>query len=344
MPPKRVKKSLLGRRTPLRLTPRSIRRLLKESLVLLLSDRRLPTSGMRQQLADRLRRSLGQASLSARVATRNQREQESPLSTNDHPPSRPRSRLVTPPGSTPWPTRTGSNASAGSSEHDESDSSEPSRNKKPSSRTSDSEDDRPDKGRPRHGCRHHPRTRHSSSESDTHRQRPHYHRHRSARSRPHHNSRKQLGCRRRSHLRHRSNSPPNSSITCTPSIPSHLRRKIRRGEYINFDKLLLSQPQPPLYRPAQRTKQRRKEPRRAVSDMASWLEAWNRFLCCHLSYYPSSALEMSKYQSIMVMLFSNHPSIHCLEYDRLFRQTAAQDTSIRWDAIKEDIYKCMSGL
>ena len=117
-----------------------------------------------------------------------------------------------------------------------------------------------------------------------------------------------------------------------------LPAKIRRGEYVHFDKLLLSRPQPPLYQPVQRTKQWRKEPKRTVSDLTSWLEAWNRFVCCHLSYFPATALEMTKYQAIMVMLFTNHPPAHCVEYDRLFRRAAAQNTSVRWDVIKEDIY------
>jgi hypothetical protein len=72
--------------------------------------------------------------------------------------------------------------------------------------------------------------------------------------------------------------------------------------------------------------------------MTSWLEAWNRYHCCHLSYFPLTALEMVKYQILLIMLLAHHPPQHCLEYDRLFRQSAAQDTSLRWDAIKEDIY------
>ena len=70
-----------------------------------------------------------------------------------------------------------------------------------------------------------------------------------------------------------------------------------------------------------------------MTDLATWLEAWNRFLCCHLSYFPITAL-----QTLLDMLFAHHPPQHCLEYDRLFRQTAAQDPSLRWDTIKEDIY------
>ena len=47
---------------------------------------------------------------------------------------------------------------------------------------------------------------------------------------------------------------------------------------------------------------------------------------------------MAKYQTLLVMLFAHHPPQHCLEYDRLFRQAAAADTSLPWDTIKDDIY------
>ena len=88
MPPKR--RTTTGRKAPLRLTPRSIRRLPKESLVLLLTDRRLPTSGTRQQLADRLRHSLQQAASSTQTPTR--AENRDPLSTSHRSRSRSRSR------------------------------------------------------------------------------------------------------------------------------------------------------------------------------------------------------------------------------------------------------------
>ena len=98
---------------------------------------------------------------------------------------------------------------------------------------------------------------------------------------------------------------------------------------MDLNKLLLPTHTPPLFQPKYR------EPKRV---MTSWLEAWNRYLCCHLSYFPLTALEMVKYQTLLIMLLAHHPPQHCLEYDRLFRQSAAQDTSLRWDAIKEDIY------
>ena len=50
------------------------------------------------------------------------------------------------------------------------------------------------------------------------------------------------------------------------------------------------------------------------------------------------ALELIKYQTIMVMLFTNHSPALCLEYESLFRQAAARDPTLHWDTIKEDIY------
>ena len=53
---------------------------------------------------------------------------------------------------------------------------------------------------------------------------------------------------------------------------------------------------------------------------------------------PPLALELAKYQTILAMLFSQYPASHCLRYDRLFRQAAAHDPTLRWDELKEDVY------
>jgi len=64
-------------------------------------------------------------------------------------------------------------------------------------------------------------------------------------------------------------------------------------------------------------------------------------MCVRLAYNLSMALKLVKYQTIMVMLFASHSPASCLEYDCLFRQTAARDSTLHWDTIKEDII--MSG-
>ena len=158
----------------------------------------------------------------------------------------------------------------------------------------------------------------------------------SSRSRSRHRRSRRRRKYRHSHQRRRywSDAASASPVSCAPPMPSKLRRKIRRGEYVEFKKLLLPINTPPLLQPITKRKHTHKEAKRTMTD----LEAWNRFLCCHLSYFPTTALEMAKYQTLLVMLFAHHPPQQCLEYDRLFCQTAAQDTSLRWDTIKEDIY------
>ena len=50
------------------------------------------------------------------------------------------------------------------------------------------------------------------------------------------------------------------------------------------------------------------------------------------------ALKLVKYQTTMVMLFASHSPARCLEYDSLFPQAAAHDSTLHWDTIKEAVY------
>ena len=130
-----------------------------------------------------------------------------------------------------------------------------------------------------------------------------------------------------------------SSISCAPPLPRHLTHRIRGGKYVKFDRLLLPPDSPPVpgFGPT-KPKTHRSAAKRKVSDLASWLEAWNRFLCTRLTSHPALALELAKYQTLVVMLFAHYSADACLRYDQLFRMAASQDTSLRWDTLKEDIY------
>ena len=118
-------------------------------------------------------------------------------------------------------------------------------------------------------------------------------------------------------------------------LPRSLLDRIRQGKYVMFDKLLLPQNVPSTPKPS---KGKAKQSKSHVVDLPSWLEAWNRYICVRVAYDCSMALELVKYQTIMVMLFANNPPAHCLNYDSLFRQAASRDPTLRWDTIKEDIY------
>ena len=118
-------------------------------------------------------------------------------------------------------------------------------------------------------------------------------------------------------------------------LPRSLQDRIRRGKFVMFDKLLLPQYVPPNPKIG---KGNVKRSERHVVDLPTWLEAWNRYICVRLAYDLSIAFELVKYQTIMVMLFTNHSPARFLEYDSLFRQGAARDPTLHWDIIKEDIY------
>ena len=76
---------------------------------------------------------------------------------------------------------------------------------------------------------------------------------------------------------------------------------------------------------------------RRVTDLASWMEAWNTFLLIRTHTQPSWSLELAKYQSLICHLFQAYPIPVCHRYDQLFRQAAAWDPLLRWDEFKEDL-------
>ena len=113
-------------------------------------------------------------------------------------------------------------------------------------------------------------------------------------------------------------------------------RKIKKGKYARFDKLL--SPVDDLLT-VTGGKQQKKKNTRQVCDLGSWLEAWNIFIALRVQIAPATALELVKYQSIVCQLFAIHSAAAALKYDKLFRQAAARDRqqSLRWDALKEDL-------
>ena len=129
---------------------------------------------------------------------------------------------------------------------------------------------------------------------------------------------------------------PSSAISCAPPPSHRLARRIKRGKYVNFDSLLL--PPLPVGPVPSKARANRIRDKRSVTDLASWLEAWNRYLCVRLSAQPSLALELSTYQTTLAMLFSHYPAMACIRYDQLFRQATGRDRSLRWDVVREDLH------
>eukprot|EP00731_Ephydatia_muelleri_P036603 Em0288g2a len=80
--------------------------------------------------------------------------------------------------------------------------------------------------------------------------------------------------------------------------------------------------------------------RRQVSDLSSWMEAWNIFAATRIQTAPQTALELHREKSnIICQLFAAYSTTAALKYDKLFRQAVARDKlhTLCWDILKEDI-------
>ena len=155
----------------------------------------------------------------------------------------------------------------------------------------------------------------SSNRRRRHRRRKHYHTRTSRRDR--------LPSRTKSKLQR-------LAVSCCPPLPEKYSTRIACGEYISFDKLTIPEKRHEKY-PSKRSG-------KVVSDLASWLEAWNRYMGVVIALHPSRALEMLKYQTLITTAFRDYPAEACIDYDRRFRQLAAKDRTLAWDKYKEDIF------
>ncbi|KAL5484652.1 hypothetical protein EMCRGX_G021183 [Ephydatia muelleri] len=125
-------------------------------------------------------------------------------------------------------------------------------------------------------------------------------------------------------------------ISCVPTPDKRAIRKIKKGKYVLFDKLL-----PPLDDGQVGQAAKKGTTRRQVSDLSSWMEAWNIFAATRIQTAPQTALEdlLVKYQNIICQLFAAYSTTAALKYDKLFRQAVARDKlhTLCWDILKEDI-------
>ena len=123
-------------------------------------------------------------------------------------------------------------------------------------------------------------------------------------------------------------------ISCVPTPDKRAIRKIRKGKYVIFDTLL-----PPLDDGQVGQAAKKGTNRRQVTNLSSWMEAWNIFAATRIQTAPQTALELVKYQNIICQLFAAYSTAAALKYDRLFRQAVARDKrhTLRWDILKEDI-------
>ena len=139
-----------------------------------------------------------------------------------------------------------------------------------------------------------------------------------------------------------------------PAIPTRIKDKIARGEYIDFATLLpkamfsthnpLSQ-QSVTFQLTAEGNSYALQPTAAtspstqrISSFANWMEAWNVYLSVRVALNPACAPELIHYQCIITTANSNQPLSAWLNYDTKFRTRAASDQSLRWDCRDPDLW------
>eukprot|EP00731_Ephydatia_muelleri_P028758 Em0020g402a len=155
-------------------------------------------------------------------------------------------------------------------------------------------------------------------------------------------SRRHRKSRSKRHHPHRSSNSSGSStdspLICCVSTPARrIVKKIKRGEYTDFDRLL--SPTDDAVPEQAVAPEKSCKTKRQVCDLQRWLEAWNIYLAIRIQTAPKTVLQLVKYQSIMCQLFSAYPAASALTYDRLLWEAVARSkpTTFEWDVLKEDI-------
>ena len=103
------------------------------------------------------------------------------------------------------------------------------------------------------------------------------------------------------HHRYHSSSSSGSStdsslISCVPTPARRMVKKIKRGEYADFDKLLISPTDDAMPGQAVVPKKSRKA-KQKVCDLPSWMKAWITFLAIRIQMAPKTVLQLVKYQT-----------------------------------------------
>ena len=128
-------------------------------------------------------------------------------------------------------------------------------------------------------------------------------------------------------------SPSQAHPVDPPSVPTHIWTKILKGEYVDFNSLLhenmfppptsgptfiLQVQQDPESQADSLVVSRPKHRRKQISNLPSWLQAWNIFIAVVISEQPHRAADFLAYQRFICEVSARAPSHAWLRYDSKF--------------------------
>ena len=74
-----------------------------------------------------------------------------------------------------------------------------------------------------------------------------------------------------------------------------------------------------------------KTPKRVVTNLSTWMEAWNRALPIMAAAQPSRVIEYIKYQTFIALASERYEPEAWISYDQDLRRQLAEDPLRRWD-------------
>lgn len=130
-----------------------------------------------------------------------------------------------------------------------------------------------------------------------------------------------------------------------PPVPLAMRDKIMKGEYVDFNSLLQDnlfplpnndpsyslqlQPDPDAQSDGFIITQP-KQKRSTITDLPTWLQAWNVYALLRVYNEPHKALDLLAYQRCICQAASRSPCSAWLLYDKKFRMAAAANPELPW--------------
>ena len=142
------------------------------------------------------------------------------------------------------------------------------------------------------------------------------------------------------HRHQREVTPPRAQLfaNCGTLLPQTVAKKISKGEYTDFNELLYDRRMhglgsTPLHLSVEESVgetpslsiSTQKTPKRVVTNLSTWMEAWNRALPIMAAAQPSRVIEYIKYQTFIALASERYEPEAWISYDQDLRRQLAED-------------------
>ena len=127
-------------------------------------------------------------------------------------------------------------------------------------------------------------------------------------------------------------------------VPFKVVSQITAGKFVNLEELLaenipVSEPEPQLWFEGRLVLSHTpKKPRRQISDITSWMEAFSIFFLILCSTFPHRWRDLTSYKLLILRTYRQFSGFCWLNYDRAFREHAAAVKLTDWSSMNVQLF------